>query len=154
MSSALYILSYLGETDTEWLMNTGTYETIPAGTILIHEGHPVKNLHIILDGEVAVTVSDASGKKEVARRGRGQVVGEMSFVDARPPSATVHAAQESRVFTIPRHKLVAKLSLDIGRRPDRGGSHHRERPPRRVPRGPGAGERFGARADPPGARRR
>jgi CRP-like cAMP-binding protein len=40
------------------------------------------------------------------------MVGEMSFIDARPPSATVTAAQDSAVLAIPRPQLVAKLDQD------------------------------------------
>jgi len=39
-------------------------------------------------------------------------VGEISFVDSRPPPATVTAAQFSHVLAIPRAVLCAKMATD------------------------------------------
>ena len=44
----------------------------------------------------------------------GEVLGEISFVDARPPSASVRAEIESKVGAIPRAALQAKLRQDVG----------------------------------------
>jgi CRP-like cAMP-binding protein len=38
----------------------------------------------------------------------------MSFVDSRPPSATVKAVEDSRVLAIPRQKLSARLEQEQG----------------------------------------
>ena len=42
------------------------------------------------------------------------MVGEMSFVDAGPPGATVTALEDSAVLAIPRSQLSAKLEQDSG----------------------------------------
>jgi CRP-like cAMP-binding protein len=42
----------------------------------------------------------------------GEVMGEMSFVDAALPSATVTALERSSVLSIPRRRLSAKLTED------------------------------------------
>jgi CRP/FNR family transcriptional regulator, cyclic AMP receptor protein len=57
-------------------------------------------------------VARAAGNKEVARLRSGEIVGEMSFVDSRPPSATVQAVEPSSVLAIPRLALKARLSQD------------------------------------------
>jgi CRP/FNR family transcriptional regulator, cyclic AMP receptor protein len=41
-------------------------------------------------------------------------MGEMSFVDQAPPSATVQAMEPSFVLDIPRRRLNAKLAEDAG----------------------------------------
>ncbi len=63
-----------------------------AGTVLIREGVPVGTLYILLEGHLRV-VLEGSGR-QIASLEVGEIVGEMSFIDARPPSATVHAASE------------------------------------------------------------
>ena len=44
----------------------------------------------------------------------GEIMGEMSFIDSAPPSATVQAVEASVVLAIPRKRLSAKLADDIG----------------------------------------
>ena len=53
-------------------------------------------------------------EREIARLNTGEIVGEMSFVDARPPSATVKALDDSTVYALPRAVLNAKLATDLG----------------------------------------
>jgi len=84
-----------------------------ARTVLIREGQPIDMIYIILDGVFAVSVAALKGR-EVARLMLGEVVGEISFVDSRPPSATVQAVVDSRVLAIPRRQLAAKLEHDTG----------------------------------------
>ena len=60
---------------------------------LIEQGVPVDSVFILLDGRLAVWLRPRHGpEREIARLNAGEIVGEMSFVDARPPSATVRAA--------------------------------------------------------------
>jgi len=112
MKKAFYILAQISDRDFEWLMTVGKSKKILAGTILIHEGESIDALYIILEGTLSITV-EALGGKEIARLGNGEVVGEMSFVDARRPSATVKAIEHSVVWSIPRSQLAAKLAQDL-----------------------------------------
>lgn len=113
MKKVLFILGELSDDDIDWMIETGNREEIPAGTVLIHEGKAVDTLYILLEGILTVSVA-AVGDKEIARLSSGEVVGEMSFVDARPPSATVKALEEVLVLSIPRVELALKLQQDIG----------------------------------------
>ena len=45
----------------------------------------------------------------MAQLGAGEIIGEMSFVDASPPSATVVAARPSLVLCVPRDVLAERL---------------------------------------------
>jgi bacteriocin-type transport-associated protein len=112
MKKVLYILGELSDDDIDWLIAIGNREEIPAGTILIHEGQPVDALYILLDGTLAVSAA-ALGDKEIAKLSSGEVVGEMSFVDARRPSATVKALADAVVLAIPRAQLETKLQQDV-----------------------------------------
>ena len=111
MRKALYILSILEDSDIEWLAQKGAVTRVPAQSVLIEEGKPIAHLHFMLDGELSVRVGGTKGH-EVARLLSGEIVGEMSFVDTRPPSASVVATQDSQVLSLDRGVLSGKLQSD------------------------------------------
>jgi len=111
MRKVLFILGELSDKDVDWMMAAGRREQVPPGAVLIQEGKPVEALYIVLEGLLRVSVESA-GSRELARLGSGEIIGEMSFVDARPPSATVKALENSTVLSIPRSQLAAKLERE------------------------------------------
>lgn len=111
MQKALYILSELNDRDFEWILKNGKLQAIAAGQVLIREGRPVDAIYMVLEGTLSVTVR-ALGDREIARLSAGEVVGEMSFVDDRAPSATVSVLSDAQVWSIPRTQLLRKLSQD------------------------------------------
>jgi bacteriocin-type transport-associated protein len=113
MKKVLFILGELDDDDIDWVLETAVRQEIVAGTVLIHEGQPIDTLYILLEGELSVSVA-AMGDQQIAILSSGEVVGEMSFIDTRPPSATVTAAKNSLVLSIPREQLATKLRQDIG----------------------------------------
>jgi bacteriocin-type transport-associated protein len=113
MRKVLFILGQLSDLDIEWLITAGRKERIPTGVTLIHEGQAIDTLYLVLDGTLAVSTR-ALGGQEVARLGAGEMVGEMSFIDARPPSATVTAAENTILLAVPRRQLATKLEQDPG----------------------------------------
>jgi CRP/FNR family transcriptional regulator, cyclic AMP receptor protein len=113
MKKVFFLLGELVDEDIDWMISTGRREEVTAGTVLIQEGRPIDTLLILLEGTLSVSVSALEGKT-IARLTSGAVVGEMSFADARPPSATVQAVENSLILAIPRDSLVAKLKEDEG----------------------------------------
>lgn len=113
MRKVLFILGQLNDADADWLTDTGHTEQVPVGTALIRQGQPLDSLYIVLDGLLSVTDTRLGGR-ELAQLGAGEMVGEMSFVDAGPPGATVTALQDSVVLAIPRSQLSVKLEQDQG----------------------------------------
>ena len=85
MRKVLFILGQLTDTDTEWLIRNGRKMSLPSGTTLIEAGLQPAALFLVLDGEFAVLVG---ARGEIARIRSGEVVGEMSFVEARLPFAS------------------------------------------------------------------
>jgi len=112
MRKVLYILGELSDTDVEWLIATGTKQKLDAGQILIDQGTPITTLFIVLDGQLSVVAVRSGRENELAQLGTGEIVGEMSFVDSRPPSARVKALTPCVVLAIPRPVLVEKLQQD------------------------------------------
>ena len=106
MKNVLFIFGQLTDRDVEWLTDQGVRRDLAPGTTLIEAGGRINNVYVILEGEVAVT---ARGGGELARLGAGEVVGEMSFVDASPPAADVTAIGEVRVLAVSRDRLEARL---------------------------------------------
>ncbi|MCW8139505.1 MAG: cyclic nucleotide-binding domain-containing protein [Planctomycetota bacterium] len=112
MRKVLYILGRLADEDVDWLTVTGARRRLTRGTVLVTEGTPIDEVFLVLDGELAVT-SSRTGGRELARLGSGEVVGELSFLDSRPPVATVSVAGEAAtVLGIPRGALSTKLEED------------------------------------------
>jgi CRP-like cAMP-binding protein len=108
---ALYLLGQLNDGDVEWLIARGARVRVPTGETLIEAGRPVGALYVVLDGSLTVSVQGLD-ERDSPRMVCGEVAGEMSFVDARPPSATVTAAEPAVVLAVPRAELAAKLERD------------------------------------------
>lgn len=113
MEKVLYILGELSDSDVDWLVQVGKKTPVNAGATLIQEGCPVDTLYVLLEGALVVTISALEGR-QIAQLACGEVVGEMSFVDAYPPSATVRTLDDSLVLAIPRSALTEKLQSDEG----------------------------------------
>jgi CRP/FNR family cyclic AMP-dependent transcriptional regulator len=115
MRKVLFLFGQLNDDDVEWMLRVGTQRFVAAGGVLIEQGVASDSIFILLEGQLAVWLQPRQGpKKELARLNAGEIVGEMSFVDARPPSATVLAGQDSTVFALTKAVLNAKLDADQG----------------------------------------
>jgi CRP/FNR family cyclic AMP-dependent transcriptional regulator len=115
MRKVLFLFGQLNDDDVEWMLTAGSRRFVPAGGVLIQQGVPVDAVFILLEGKLAVWLKGKRGpERELARLNAGEIVGEMSFVDARPPSATVKALEESTVFALSKAILNRKLAADPG----------------------------------------
>jgi CRP/FNR family transcriptional regulator, cyclic AMP receptor protein len=111
MRKVLQLLGVLDDADIDWLARSGTRLYVSAGTELIREKGSIESLYILLEGELAVCIQ-ALGGKQIARLRPGEMIGELSFVDAQPPSASVVALTEAWLLAIPREMLVSQLAKD------------------------------------------
>ena len=109
MRKVLYILGQLTDRDVEWLANAGLRRHLKPGEVMIEEGKPIDFISILLDGRLGVEVK---GLGRVAQLGVGEIVGEMSFVDTAPPSATVIALEDSLALAIDKRELTLHLEAD------------------------------------------
>ncbi|MEM7051279.1 MAG: cyclic nucleotide-binding domain-containing protein [Acidobacteriota bacterium] len=112
MRKVLYLFGQLNDEDVEWITENGQKRALDAGQVLIRQGVPVDALFFLLRGKLSVHLGAA--EREIARLNVGEIVGEMSFVDARPPSATVRSSTAALVFALDRALLLAKLDRDMG----------------------------------------
>jgi len=113
MRKALHMMGILSERDLEWLLSHGQTKFAIAGSTVVQEGKPVNALFILLDGKFSVRASDEQNR-EIATLYPGEILGEISFVDARPPSASVVAVQDSHMLVVNAESLSDKLERDEG----------------------------------------
>lgn len=113
MRKVLYILGELTDLDVEWMITHGERLHLAAGADLIRAGQLVPAIYLLLEGELVV-VGQAQGAREVARLVRGEIVGEMSFLEQRPPTTSVMAVQQSLLLGLPRTALTTKMAADSG----------------------------------------
>jgi CRP-like cAMP-binding protein len=92
------------------MARTGVRRRVHAGETLIEEGRPIESVIFLLQGEFRVSTRTAG---EIARLGVGEIVGEMSFVDSAPPSATVTAISECLTLLLDRQAVLRKLESDL-----------------------------------------
>jgi CRP-like cAMP-binding protein len=111
MRKVLFIFGQLVDTDIDWLAKNGRRRRLDAGSVLIREGVPVDTLYIVLEGRL--TVIQGPRERDIATLEAGEMVGEMSFIDARPPSATVRASTDVVVFAISKQVLQQHLGQNI-----------------------------------------
>lgn len=115
MRKVLFLFGQLNDDDVEWMLRVGTPRFVAAGGVLIEQGLASDSVFILLNGQLAVWLQPRRGaRRELARLNAGEIVGEMSFVDARPPSATVVASEDSTVFALTRAVLNSRLEADEG----------------------------------------
>lgn len=101
-------MGILNDTDVQWLASKGSKMLFDAGSVLITQGTPVQHLFIVLDGRLSVEVN----KMQVATFMTGEVIGEISFVDSRPPLASVVAQVPTIVLGVDKALLKKKLEAD------------------------------------------
>ncbi len=107
---AIFVFGLLTDADAAWMARAGVQRPIKDREILIEEGRPLESLIFLLQGECVVTQSTAG---EIARLGVGDVVGEMSFLDSAPPSATVTAVGDGRALFLDKETLARRLEADV-----------------------------------------
>ncbi len=110
MKKVLYILGAFDDSDAEWFVRSGRIIEVPDGRAIIREGEALDSLYFVTSGTFVVTMGRA--KTEVARLGTGEVLGEISYIDDRPPTATVTALRDGMVLAVPRAMLTEKLAAD------------------------------------------
>lgn len=114
MRNGLYILSQLDDADIRWLATAGAVRSLADGESLIVAGTPPGDLFVVTDGALNVVLP---GGRAVAERGVGDVLGEMSLLERRPPAANVLARGRARVLAVPldalRHELEVNLAFAV-----------------------------------------
>jgi CRP/FNR family transcriptional regulator, cyclic AMP receptor protein len=99
----------------EAIWRSGRTVRFSPGDLAIEEGRPNDRLFVVLRGELEVYLPKTPERLtriSIARVGQGDCIGEYSFLDDRPTSASVAATAETEVFEISQAELERLLEGD------------------------------------------
>ncbi len=109
MRKALYILGDLTEDDVLFLAKAGEIVELGANEPLVEAGVAIDALYFLTRGTMEVRLRNGTA---VAQLDVGDVVGEMSFVEKRPPDTNVVAREPCRLLAVPRAALDIELKAN------------------------------------------
>ncbi|MBE9063870.1 cyclic nucleotide-binding domain-containing protein [cf. Phormidesmis sp. LEGE 11477] len=128
VKEALFVFGELKDSDIDWMMSAGQVNRVAAESVLLNMGRPVDALYTVLDGQMAIAITDtpydplsacSHGLEEqcaaftpIAYISKGSLPGVISFLDFKPLPVRVHATKESKVLAIPRQHVLIKLQED------------------------------------------
>ena len=84
--------------------------SLPAGTLLFSEGDPGDNAYLIRSGEIEIVVERDGQEVVLARRGPGEIIGEMALLDRGPRSASARVATPIDVIAISLRQLEQRIA--------------------------------------------
>jgi len=111
MKHVLFLLGHLTDLDIEWMINNGEKTELKLGDRLINKGEEIENLYIVLSGRFSII--DGESHNNIAFINSGEIVGEMSFLESRPPSVSVVATELSTVFCISKQLMTKRLNNNL-----------------------------------------
>ncbi len=111
MKRVLFILGQLNDNDIEWMIDNGKKQTISQGDFLVKQGNPIENIYIVLSGSFKI-FNEQNPDFTIAQIGSGEILGEMSFLDERPPSVSVVATETSSVYSISLARMKQLMEVD------------------------------------------
>jgi len=88
----------------------GEIRDLKDGEVLIEEGKVDNRLHLVIDGNVAVT-RKTTGEDWVVLHilRKGELAGDLGFIDGQEHSATLRAIGPARVFSLERNRFESLL---------------------------------------------
>src|SRR5262245_36749940 len=112
---ALDIFEQLRQQDIQWILASSEVRTLSPNSVLVREDDPSEAIYFIADGLLEVYVFGGSATKlEIGQLGPGEVIGEISWLDRKPISASVRAVETSAVMVLSTALLENKLAEDPG----------------------------------------
>lgn len=116
LRKVLLVFAVLKDSDIAWMIANGVTEKVVPDTVLIQQGKPVPAVYILLEGTLGIYISlvknGITTEKEVAKSVKGEILGEMSFIEIGTASATVKAVENAWLIGLPQTQLAAKLEED------------------------------------------
>jgi len=95
-------------------MGTTTIHRFQAGEVIFKEGDDSKCMYLVNSGVISVRKKKGTGLVEIAKINEKEVIGELSFLDRLPRSATAVAVAPCELLEIPFDSIDA----DYAKLPD------------------------------------
>lgn len=109
------IFKYLSTDEEKRLLETGGLRHFEAEETILSQGSEHSAIYVIGQGQVRVERDSAGFSLELTNLGRGQIFGEMSFLEGAPASASVVADEGGAdVYLINGDQVEALLNSDPG----------------------------------------
>ncbi|MBF0566019.1 MAG: cyclic nucleotide-binding domain-containing protein [Nitrospirae bacterium] len=117
MAKLVTILEVLSDEDIQWLLSAGVEERIEPDTVVIKAGEYISSIYIVLEGTLGIYLSQSEDKL-INTVGAGEILGEMSYLEDNPTSATVISQEPAVLLNISRDALDNRIGEDpdFGRR--------------------------------------
>lgn len=111
MADALMLLNEFPSEDIEWILSSGDEQRVITNTRIINEGEFPECIFILLQGLIGIQCASC-GESILRVLGPGEIIGEISYLEKVPASATVSAVENSLLLALPHQKLNEKLDHD------------------------------------------
>jgi CRP-like cAMP-binding protein len=111
MRTTIALSEGLRDEDIQWLFQVGEEKAVNPGTALVHEGVRPNAIFIVIRGCFSVGV-ETFADESLAKLGVGELIGEISFLEGSPASATIEADEESVVLVVDSRVLNERISED------------------------------------------
>lgn len=106
MRKVLFILGQLHDEDIEWMISVGSKKTHAAGEVMIEANRQVGYLYFVLSGTFSIKMPSGAS---IATLQKGEILGEMSFIEASPPVVSVVAIEKASVLAIPHEAIRERM---------------------------------------------
>lgn len=125
------LLREMSSSDIDWMIATGDQQEVKPGTVIVEQGKSLDKLYILLDGRLTMTISQSQEEsnplasafaalegnealgREIAKLSSGEIAGEESLLETRPPITTIRALEKSLLLSISQQQLATKLEQDV-----------------------------------------
>jgi CRP-like cAMP-binding protein len=112
MSREIALRDGLRDADLAWLFHVGVERTIEPGSTLLREGNRTDGIFVVIRGRFSVRTENFEDD-HLAKLGAGELIGEISFLEGSPASATIVAEQESVVLAVSHQELKERILQDL-----------------------------------------
>lgn len=120
------VFAELQDHDLDWFIAVGQVQSLKPNDRLMQYAAPIDALHWVLDGVMALSIptrqrsllghafspSRDDDGVEMARRSRGDVLGEFLLLPNSVSMFTVEARRDTQILSIPQWRLATKLLYD------------------------------------------
>jgi CRP-like cAMP-binding protein len=112
MSREIVLRDGLRDADLIWLFRVGEEKIIESGSTLVREGHRTNEIFVVIRGRLSVRQGNFESE-HLATLGAGELIGEISFLEGSPASASIVAEQESVVLAVDHRMLNERIIEDV-----------------------------------------
>jgi CRP-like cAMP-binding protein len=108
MRTTIALSDGLRDEDMLWLFQVGEERVVNRGTAIVYEGVRPNAIFVVIRGSFNVGV-ETLADEPLAKLGAGELIGEISFLEGSPASATIVAEERSAVIVVDNQVLNERL---------------------------------------------